>query len=79
MVLPELVIQALALAIRYLKEFGLERIICSGASFRPFLSKVEMTLSANTLQQLEVIFKSLVNFGGILFVLYKTSCYRALV
>ncbi|XP_020079711.1 DNA mismatch repair protein MSH3 isoform X1 [Ananas comosus] len=55
MVLPELVIQALALAIRYLKEFGLERIICSGASFRPFLSKVEMTLSANTLQQLEVL------------------------
>lgn len=57
MAMPELACQALALAIRYLKDFGLERIICLGASFRPFSSKAEMTLSANTLLQLEVIFK----------------------
>lgn len=54
MALPDLVVQALALTIRYLKEFGLERIICFGSSFRPFSNLVEMTLSANTLHQLEV-------------------------
>lgn len=57
MAMPELACQALALAIRYLKDFGLERIICLGASFRPFSSKAEMTLSANTLRQLEVMLK----------------------
>ncbi|KAF3335261.1 DNA mismatch repair protein MSH3 [Carex littledalei] len=55
MALPDLVVQALALTIRYLKEFGLERIICFGSSFRPFSNSVEMTLSANTLHQLEVL------------------------
>ncbi|XP_073012636.1 DNA mismatch repair protein MSH3 isoform X2 [Typha latifolia] len=53
--MPELVVQALALTIRHLKEFGLERVICLGASFRPFSSNIEMTLSANALHQLEVL------------------------
>ena len=52
--MPDLVVQALALTIRYLKQFGLERVLCLGASFRPFSSNFEMTLSANALQQLEV-------------------------
>lgn len=53
--LPDLAIQALALTIRHLKEFGFERILGSGASLRHFVSNTEMILSANTLQQLEVI------------------------
>ncbi|XP_062120439.1 DNA mismatch repair protein MSH3 isoform X2 [Humulus lupulus] len=53
--MPDLVIQALALTIRYLKQFGFERIFCQGASFRPLSSNFEMTLSANALQQLEVL------------------------
>ncbi|XP_057995328.1 DNA mismatch repair protein MSH3 isoform X2 [Hevea brasiliensis] len=52
--MPDLAMQALALTIRHLKQFGLERILCLGASFRPFSSNMEMNLSANTLQQLEV-------------------------
>lgn len=52
--MPDLVVQALALTIRYLKQFGLERVLCLGASFRPLSSNFEMTLSANALQQLEV-------------------------
>jgi DNA mismatch repair protein MSH3 len=59
MALPDLVVQALALTIRYLKEFGLERIICFGSSFHPFSNSVEMTLSANTLHQLEVFLRAL--------------------
>lgn len=55
MAMPELSVQALALSLRYLKKFGLERILCMGISFRPFNSNVEMTLSANTLHQLEVL------------------------
>lgn len=55
MSMPDLAVQALALTIRHLKQFGLERILCMGASFRPFSSNMEMTLSANALQQLEVI------------------------
>ncbi|XP_058084306.1 DNA mismatch repair protein MSH3 isoform X2 [Magnolia sinica] len=55
MAMPELAVRALALTIRYLKQFGFERILCLGASFRPFSSKAEMTLSANALQQLEVL------------------------
>jgi len=54
MAMPELVVQALALSVRYLKVFGMERIICFGSSFRPFSADTEMSLSANTLQQLEV-------------------------
>ncbi|CAJ1977075.1 unnamed protein product [Sphenostylis stenocarpa] len=53
--MPDLSVQALALTIRHLKEFGFERILCSGASLRPFSNNMEMTLSANTLQQLEVL------------------------
>ena len=52
--MPELVIQALALTIHHLKQFGFERILCLEASYRPFASITEMTLSANALQQLEV-------------------------
>ncbi|GMY07192.1 DNA mismatch repair protein MSH3 isoform X1, partial [Fagus crenata] len=53
--MPDLAVQALALTIRHLKQFGFERILCLGASFKPFSSNMEMTLSANTLQQLEVL------------------------
>ncbi|XP_061369548.1 DNA mismatch repair protein MSH3 isoform X2 [Gastrolobium bilobum] len=53
--MPDLAVQALALSIRHLKEFGFERILCSGASLRPFSSNTEMSLSANALQQLEVL------------------------
>lgn len=55
MSMPALAVQALALIMRHLKQFGFERIFCLGASFRPFSSKMEMTLSANALQQLEVL------------------------
>ncbi|CAO1943543.1 unnamed protein product [Urochloa humidicola] len=55
MAMPELVVQALALSVQYLKVFGMERIICFGSSFRPFSADTEMSLSANTLQQLEVL------------------------
>ena len=54
MSMPDLAVQALALTIRHLKQFGFERILCMGASFRPFSTNMEMTLSANALQQLEV-------------------------
>ncbi|PON64695.1 Endonuclease MutS [Parasponia andersonii] len=53
--MPDLVVQALALTIRYLKQFGFERVFCQGAFFRPFSSNFEMVLSANALQQLEVL------------------------
>lgn len=55
MSMPDLAVQALALTIRHLKKFGFERILCMGASFRSLSSNMEMTLSANALQQLEVI------------------------
>lgn len=53
--MSELAVQALALTIRYLKRFGFERMLHLGASFRPLCSNFEMSLSANTLCQLEVI------------------------
>ncbi|XP_034206345.1 DNA mismatch repair protein MSH3 isoform X2 [Prunus dulcis] len=53
--MPNLAVQALALTVRHLKQFGLERILHLGASFRPLSSSMEMTLSANALQQLEVL------------------------
>ncbi|KAI3712545.1 hypothetical protein L1987_71103 [Smallanthus sonchifolius] len=53
--MPDLVVQALALTINHLKQFGLERILCLGDSFRPLSNNVEMTLSANAMQQLEVL------------------------
>lgn len=52
--MPDLAVEALALTIRHLKQFGFERILCLGASFRPYSAKMEMSLSANALQQLEV-------------------------
>lgn len=54
MAMPHLAIQALGLIIRHMQQFGLERILCLGASFRPFSSNMEVILSANALQQLEV-------------------------
>ncbi|KAL7146352.1 hypothetical protein ABFS83_06G034900 [Erythranthe nasuta] len=53
--MPDLAIQALALTTRHLKQFGFERILCLEASFRLFSNIAEMTLSANALQQLEVL------------------------
>ncbi|CAA6655635.1 unnamed protein product [Spirodela intermedia] len=53
--MSELAVQALALTIRYLKRFGFERMVHLGASFRPLCSNFEMSLSANTLCQLEVL------------------------
>uniref|UniRef100_A0A0E0KWZ7 DNA mismatch repair protein MSH3 n=1 Tax=Oryza punctata TaxID=4537 RepID=A0A0E0KWZ7_ORYPU len=55
MAMPELVVHALALSVRYLKGLGMDRIICFGSSFRPFTANTEMSLSANALQQLEVL------------------------
>ncbi|XP_050222033.1 DNA mismatch repair protein MSH3 isoform X2 [Mercurialis annua] len=53
--MPDLAVQALALTISHLKQFGFEQILSLGASFRPFSSNMEMILSGNTLQQLEVL------------------------
>ncbi|XP_010537192.1 PREDICTED: DNA mismatch repair protein MSH3 isoform X2 [Tarenaya hassleriana] len=53
--MSDLAVQALSLTLSHLKEFGFQRILCLGASFRSLSNKVEMTLSANTLQQLEVL------------------------
>ncbi|ESQ54750.1 hypothetical protein EUTSA_v10024274mg [Eutrema salsugineum] len=53
--MPHLTVQALALTLCHLKQFGFERILFQGASFRSLSSSTEMTLSANTLQQLEVV------------------------
>ncbi|XP_057527766.1 DNA mismatch repair protein MSH3 [Amaranthus tricolor] len=53
--MPALAVQALAITVRHLKQFGLERVFSLGASFRPYSSNIEMNLSANTLQQLELL------------------------
>ncbi|KAH7281361.1 hypothetical protein KP509_36G043400 [Ceratopteris richardii] len=55
MAMPELVVQALAITLRHLKQFGLERVLLLGATFRPFSRVCEMSLSSNTLQQLEIL------------------------
>ncbi|XP_052203955.1 DNA mismatch repair protein MSH3 isoform X2 [Diospyros lotus] len=55
MAMPDFAVQALALLFRHLKQFGFERIVCLGSSFRPLSGKTEMTLSANAIQQLEVL------------------------
>ncbi|XP_073315193.1 DNA mismatch repair protein MSH3 isoform X3 [Primulina huaijiensis] len=55
MAMPDLAVQALALTIQHLKQFGLERILCLQDSFRPFSCSREIILSANALQQLEVL------------------------
>ncbi|XP_054786592.1 DNA mismatch repair protein MSH3 isoform X2 [Prosopis cineraria] len=62
--MPDLAVQGLALTIRHLKQFGFERIMCLGASLRPLSSNMEMTLSANTLQQLEIMNHTLTIFGS---------------
>ncbi|XP_031502856.1 DNA mismatch repair protein MSH3 [Nymphaea colorata] len=59
--MPELPVQALTLVIRHLRQFGLQRILCTGATFQPLFSSIEMSLSSNTLQQLEVLRN---NFDG---------------
>ncbi|XVF53622.1 hypothetical protein PTKIN_Ptkin05aG0113300 [Pterospermum kingtungense] len=53
--MPDLALQALALTIRHLSQFGFERIMCVGASFRSLSSSMEMNLSSNTIQQLEIL------------------------
>ncbi|KAF8077502.1 hypothetical protein N665_1032s0013 [Sinapis alba] len=53
--MSHLTVQALALTLCHLKQFGFERILFQGASIRSLSSTTEMTLSANTLQQLEVV------------------------
>ncbi|KAJ7547890.1 hypothetical protein O6H91_08G108400 [Diphasiastrum complanatum] len=55
MAMSELVIQALMLAIRYLKQFHLENVLRFGANFHPFAAHDEMILSPNTIRQLEVL------------------------
>lgn len=55
MTMPDIAVQALALTIRHLRQFGFERILCLGASFRPYSGNMEMTMSANAMQQLEVL------------------------
>ncbi|KAI5056606.1 hypothetical protein GOP47_0028424 [Adiantum capillus-veneris] len=55
MTMPQLVVQALVLTLRHLKQFGLERVLLLGATFRPFARVCEMSLSSNTLQQLEIL------------------------
>lgn len=62
--MPALAVQALAITVRHLKQFGLERIFSLGASFRPYSSNIEMNLSANTLQQLEVSHNFDMSFEG---------------
>ncbi|KAL9240444.1 hypothetical protein vseg_014663 [Gypsophila vaccaria] len=53
--MPALAVQALAVTVRHLKQFGLERIVSLRSSFRPYSSNIEMNISANTLQQLEIL------------------------
>ncbi|GAB2265214.1 Mismatch repair protein msh3 [Dionaea muscipula] len=55
MSMPGLAVLALAITLGHLKQFGFEGIVSLGASFRPLSSNMEMRLSANTLQQLEVL------------------------
>eukprot|EP00897_Mesotaenium_endlicherianum_P004644 jgi/Mesen1/4207/ME000219S03329 len=55
MAMPDLVVQALALALQYLRQFGLQQVLRFGASFRPFAGDNEMSLSPNALRQLEVL------------------------
>ncbi|KAG0589041.1 hypothetical protein KC19_2G287300 [Ceratodon purpureus] len=55
MAMPDIVVQALALALRYLRQFGLEKVLQLGASFRSFAGHSEMSLSPNALRQLEIL------------------------
>ena len=49
MALPAMVLQALAFAVDYLKPFGMDAVLQMSNSFRPFNTRQEMALSANTL------------------------------
>ncbi|XP_030463441.2 DNA mismatch repair protein MSH3 [Syzygium oleosum] len=53
--MPDLAVKALALSIRHLKQFGFERILCLGAAFRPYSCNMEMSLSGNVIQHLEIL------------------------
>ncbi|CAM6048304.1 unnamed protein product [Sphagnum compactum] len=55
MAMPDIVARALAFTLRYLKQFNLEKVLLSGASFRLFTGQTEMSLSPNTLRQLEIL------------------------
>lgn len=55
MAMPDIVMQSLALALRYLRQFGMEKVLKLGASFRRFAGHSEMSLSPNALRQLEVL------------------------
>eukprot|EP00899_Mesostigma_viride_P008654 jgi/Mesvir1/17790/Mv12900-RA.4 len=55
MALPELVMATLAVAADYLKQFGLERLLRLSKSFKRFSDATHMTLTPNTLRQLEVL------------------------
>ncbi|CAN6487340.1 unnamed protein product [Victoria cruziana] len=59
--MPELPVQAWTLVIRHLRRFGLQQILCTGATFQPLFTNIEMQLSSNTLRQLEVLKN---NFDG---------------
>lgn len=53
--LPPLVLRALAHALDHLRPFGLQAVLRQGASFRPFSAVAELSLSPNTLRQLEIL------------------------
>lgn len=53
--MSDIVVQALALVLRYLRQFGLEKVLQIGTSFRTFADHSEMSLSPNALRQLEVV------------------------
>lgn len=53
--MPDLAVKALALSIRHLKQFGFERILSLGAAFRPYSCNMEMSLSGNVIQHLEIL------------------------
>lgn len=54
--LPDLVLQALALAIEHLASFNLAAVLLRrSASFRPLSSAFEMALPPNALRQLDVL------------------------
>ncbi|KAJ1959158.1 Mismatch repair protein msh3 [Dispira parvispora] len=53
--LPTLVVQALAYMVRYLVDFKLEALLFCTQNYTPFLSRSFMTLSPNTVHQLELV------------------------
>jgi len=55
MKLPPLVVRALAHALDHVRPFGLESILCLGASFHEFSHVQELSLSPNALAQLEIL------------------------